>query len=72
MQIHLQNFLTYFDKKVFGVFLEYLKCGGLPIILQIKDKNNYEKIILTMDRSINQDYNGIKVKNIIDFLLEEN
>lgn len=33
--------------------------------------DNYEKMILTMDRSINKDYNGIKVKNIIDFLLEE-
>ena len=34
-------------------------------------QDNYEKIILTMDRSINKDYNGIKVKNIIDFLLED-
>ena len=32
--------------------------------------DNYEKIILTMDKSINKDYNGIKVKNIIYFLLE--
>lgn len=35
-------------------------------------QDNYEKTILTMDRSINKDYNGIKVKNIIDFLLEDN
>ena len=34
-------------------------------------QDNYEKIILTMDRTINKDYNGIKIKNIIDFLLEE-
>lgn len=34
-------------------------------------QDNYEKIILTMDISINKDYNGIKVKNIIDFLLED-
>jgi len=34
-------------------------------------QDNYEKIILTMDKSINKDYNGIKVKNIIDFLLED-
>ena len=34
-------------------------------------QDNYEKIILTMDRNINKDYNGIKVINIIDFLLEE-
>lgn len=33
-------------------------------------QDNYEKTILTMDRSINKDYNGIKVKNVIDFLLE--
>ena len=34
-------------------------------------QDNYEKIILTMDRSINKDYNGIKVMNIIDFLLKD-
>jgi hypothetical protein len=32
-------------------------------------KDNYEKNIITMDKSINKDYNGIKVINIIDFLL---
>ena len=31
--------------------------------------NNYEKIILTMDKSINNDINGIKVINIIEWLL---
>ena len=34
-------------------------------------QGNYEKIILTIDRTINKDYNGIKIINIIDFLLEE-
>lgn len=34
-------------------------------------EDNYEKIILTMDKSINNDYNGIKIINIIDFLLED-
>ena len=33
-------------------------------------QDNYEKIILIMDRTINKDYNGIKVINIIDFLLD--
>ena len=33
--------------------------------------DNYEKIILTIDRTINNDYNGIKVINIIDFLLND-
>ncbi|TJX13927.1 ATP-binding protein [Tissierella creatinini] len=32
--------------------------------------DNYPKYILTMDQSIFNDYSGIKVKNIIDFLLE--
>ena len=32
--------------------------------------DNYPKYILTMDRSIFNDYSGIKVKNIMDFLLE--
>ena len=32
--------------------------------------DNYEKIILTMDKTINKDYNGIKVMNIIDWLLD--
>ena len=34
-------------------------------------EDNYEKIILTMDKTINNDFNGIKVINIIDFLLED-
>lgn len=34
-------------------------------------KDNYEKIILTMDKTINKDFNGIKVINLIDFLLED-
>lgn len=33
-------------------------------------QDNYEKTILTMDKNISKDYNGIKVKNIIEFLLE--
>ena len=33
--------------------------------------DNYEKSILTMDRTINKDFNGIKIINIIDFLLED-
>lgn len=34
-------------------------------------QDNYEKVILTMDKSINKDINGIKVKNLIDWLLED-
>ena len=33
-------------------------------------QDNYEKIILTMDKTINKDYNGKKVININDFLLD--
>lgn len=33
--------------------------------------DNYEKIILTMDKSYIKSYDGIKVINLIDFLLQE-
>ena len=48
------------DKKV-----KDREIGGLESI-----NDNYEKIIITMDKTINKDYNGIKVINIIDFLLK--
>lgn len=32
--------------------------------------DNYPKYILTMDQNIFNDYSGIKVQNILDFLLE--
>jgi predicted AAA+ superfamily ATPase len=35
-----------------------------------KIDDNYPKYVLTMDKNIFTDYSGIKVKNIIDFLLE--
>lgn len=34
-------------------------------------RDNYEKIILTIDKPINNDYNGIKVINVIEWLLKE-
>lgn len=48
---------------------EKVKMRELRSLENIND--NYEKIILTMDKSINKDYNGIKVMNIIDWLLRE-
>lgn len=48
---------------------EEVKIRELRSLQSIED--NYEKIILTMDRTINNDYNGIKVKNLIDWLLDE-
>ncbi len=33
--------------------------------------DNYEKVILTMDKTINKDFNGIKILNLIDWLLEK-
>ncbi len=33
--------------------------------------DNYEKIILTMDKPISRDYNGIKIMNIIEWLLSD-
>ena len=47
---------------------EQVKNRELRSLESITD--NYEKIILSMDKSINNDYNGIKVKNIINWLLE--
>ena len=46
---------------------EEVKMRELRSLESIAD--NYEKIILTMDKSINKDYNEIKVVNIIDWLL---
>lgn len=37
----------------------------------INIKDNYEKIVLTLDRYTLGNYNGIKVINVIDWLLEE-
>lgn len=47
---------------------EEVKKRELKSLESIDD--NYEKIILTMDKTINNDYNGIKVINIIDWLLK--
>ena len=57
--IYLQVSLSITDEKVRDREIRSLE--------NIKD--NYEKIILTMDKTINQDFNGIKVMNIIDWLL---
>ncbi len=48
---------------------EDVKVRELRSLESIDD--NYEKIILTMDKSINNDFNGIKVINIIDWLLKD-
>ncbi len=48
---------------------EAIKERELRSLESIND--NYEKIILTMDKPINNDYNGIKVMNIIDWLMKE-
>ena len=47
---------------------EQVKNRELRSLESISD--NYEKIVLSMDKSINNDYNGIKVKNIINWLLD--
>ncbi|MEI6580479.1 MAG: hypothetical protein WCN92_13585, partial [Eubacteriales bacterium] len=33
-------------------------------------QDNYEKVILTMDRSFVMDYEGVRVENILDFLMK--
>jgi predicted AAA+ superfamily ATPase len=42
------------------------KCESLELI-----KDNYEKIVLTLDKDVKKEWKGIKFINIIDFLLEE-
>lgn len=37
------------------------------IAIQIRD--NYQKIVLTLDRNLITSYNGIKVVNLIDWLM---
>jgi len=48
---------------------EEVKNRELRSLESISD--NYEKIILTMDKPVIEDYNGIKVMNIIHWLLKE-
>ncbi len=48
---------------------EDVKVRELRSLESIND--NYEKIILTMDKTINNDFNGIKILNIIDWLLQD-
>ncbi len=48
---------------------EDVKTRELRSLENIED--NYEKIILTMDKTINNDYNGIKLVNVIDWLLSD-
>lgn len=42
------------------------KCESLELI-----KDNYEKIVLTLDKNVKMEWKGIKFVNIIDFLLED-
>lgn len=42
------------------------KCESLELI-----KDNYEKIVLTLDKNVKKEWKGIKFINIIDFLLED-
>ncbi len=34
-------------------------------------KDNYEKIVLSMDKSYISSYDGVKVLNVIDWLLDD-
>ena len=42
------------------------KCESLELI-----KDNYEKIIITLEKNLKKELKGIKLVNIIDFLLED-
>jgi predicted AAA+ superfamily ATPase len=60
-------------KKYYQVTLslmdEGVKTRELAPLLSIND--NYEKVILSMDKSYVTDHEGIRFKNIIDFLMNE-
>lgn len=47
---------------------EETRTRELTPLMEVKD--NYEKVILSLDKNYITSYEGIKVKNIIDFLLE--
>jgi predicted AAA+ superfamily ATPase len=48
---------------------ESVKARELAPLIAIDD--NYEKVILSMDKTYVTDHEGIRFQNIIDFLLEE-
>jgi len=52
----------------FSLMDESVKAREITSLKDIPD--NYEKIILSMDKNYVSDYEGIQLKNIIDFLLE--
>lgn len=52
-----------------SLYNEDVKNRELRSLENISD--NYEKIILTMDKTINKDINGIKIINIVNWLLED-
>lgn len=52
-----------------SLYNEDVKNRELRSLENIQD--NYEKIILTMDKTINNDINGIKIINIVNWLLED-
>jgi predicted AAA+ superfamily ATPase len=60
-------------KKYYQVTLsmmdETVRARELAPLLAIHD--NYEKVVLSMDRSYVTDHEGVRFQNIIDFLLME-
>ncbi len=51
-----------------SLYNEEVKAREIRSLESISD--NYEKIILTMDKTLASDYNGIKIVNLIDWLLQ--
>ena len=35
-----------------------------------KIQNNYEKLVITLSKDLDDDYDGIRVENIVDWLLK--
>lgn len=36
-----------------------------------KIQNNYEKLVITLSKALDDDYDGIRVENIVDWLLKQ-
>lgn len=60
------------DRKLYiQVCRKLLEDSNREIANLLSINDNYEKILLTLDEYSYGNINGIKIKNIIDFLLEE-
>lgn len=78
---NLTRLIKYKDKDVVKIVTGIRRCGKSTILdTSVYERelrslkaigDNYEKIVLSMDRNFIKSDEGIKLENIIDFLIEE-